>query len=155
MAGLSFGLLALALHIGHDHDHIHTTQAKYPYRQFTQMLSGLTPHLRCQMSGHLCYRLYECYHGKKLVCRAFNHQAALNSTSPASPESQSFSNLNPVFCLRINNMESDYYKRVNSKLVIHLPHVNEFLQSALLAVKDIHHVHVLLVQPDASHSVIS
>jgi hypothetical protein len=78
-----------------------------------------------------------------------NVQAALNSTSPASPESQSFSNLNPVFAL--NSLSSQKEARHGD----HLPEIDQFLQRPFLAVEGVHHVHVLLVKTDATHSIIS
>lgn len=80
-------------------------------------------------------------------------QAALNSTSPASPESQSFSNLNPVFAL--NSLILSAYSQKKERPGGHLPEINKFLQRPFLAVETVHHVHVLLVQTDATHSIIS
>ena len=43
---------------------------------------------------------------------------------------------------------------ISVQQISYSPHVNKFLQCSFLTVEEAHHVHVLLVQTDASHSVI-
>ena len=42
----------------------------------------------------------------------------------------------------------------NTIQAIHIPKVNELLECTLLAVQDIHHVEILLIQPRAAHPKI-